>query len=263
MSNPAAFVISNDMVHLFCSCIEMIIIELFAHCLRGQHLIDCCLMKKVIYSICSLIVTPLLFGQLAVTEYNNNPFNGDQTTEYIEIFNFSPGSVDLTGWKVGDDSGVVFTFANGNIGSGEYLVMTRLTNNFETVWGITSAQIIANGPTLKNGGEFVTLTNSADTYTWSAGNAGSLLSVNGLAPSLVLSSSYDFSNVIASGGATTSSSDYVQAVNGVDSAFTTSSGDIGSPLAGPYSAIPEARTTALALSLSVLGLIAFRRNRKN
>lgn len=195
----------------------------------------------------------LIHGQLAITEFENQPNNANAAAEFIEIFNYSTSTVDLSGWTLSDGGGVVHTFS-GSLTSGAYMIVTRAESTFETEWSIvdTGTQVVGAGSmVLANGGEPATLTNGS--FTW----AVDTLSTFGTNGSLVLDDMFDFSTVSATGVNLTSTS-YEFAIAGVNGAVTSASGDIGSPLAGPYTAVPEPSTVTL-VSIAIGTLVWLRR----
>lgn len=217
-------------------------------------------MKKFVTSLLLSLFASISFAQLAITEYSNNPYAGGQTTEFIEIYNYSGDTVSLDGWTIiGEDVSetVILDSSYGSLDTGEYLVLTRSVSDFNNEWfsGSTPSEVFGGMVLLKNGGESVILQSPDATYSWTTG----VISQGSNAATLVLDSSYDFSSI--TGSVTASSSDYISAVDGVAGAFESENGAIGSPLAGGYSPIPESSQAALMLGALVMGIVASYRRR--
>ena len=62
-------------------------------------------------------------GQLAITEFLNNPDGADQGREWIELYNFGPVDLCLAGWTVEDEDTDLFALPDVTITSGGYLVL--------------------------------------------------------------------------------------------------------------------------------------------
>ncbi|MGE9294741.1 MAG: lamin tail domain-containing protein [Puniceicoccales bacterium] len=220
--------------------------------------------KKTLPLISIALAATSTFGQIAITEYQNNPNDSNQYSEFIEIYNYSDSSVDLSGWTISDTAGLIHTYDNV-LASGEYFIVARVassfnpaTNTFAKQWptiGESPSVVSANGSMiLADGGENITLTDGSG-YNWSVAN----FAVTTPGVSLVLDSSFDFSTITASGVSFANDSSYVSAVAGVDNAWTSTQGQTGSPLAGAYSPIPEPGTYALLAGCAALASLMLRR----
>ena len=55
-------------------------------------------------------------GQLAITEFMNNPDGADQGREWIELYNFGPVDLCLAGWTVEDQDTDLFALPDMTIG---------------------------------------------------------------------------------------------------------------------------------------------------
>ncbi len=62
-------------------------------------------------------------GQVAITEFLNNPDGADKGREWVELFNYSPHGVELSGWTLQDEGTDAFVFPEMNLPSGEYMVV--------------------------------------------------------------------------------------------------------------------------------------------
>jgi Lamin Tail Domain len=73
-----------------------------------------------------------------------NPIAADDKTEWFEIYNASPDSVDMTGWNIGESlPAYTHTMGSFTIGSGEYKVLGRQSNipgvTVDYVYGSTTS----------------------------------------------------------------------------------------------------------------------------
>ncbi len=77
---------------------------------------------------------------MIISEFLPNPIGKDTDGEFIELFNDSLSQINLSGWKLKDASGKIFTFGNQTLKAGEYLVLnyktTKITlnNDAETLF---------------------------------------------------------------------------------------------------------------------------------
>ena len=105
-------------------------------------------------------------GQVAITEFLADPDGTDRGREWIELFNYSPATVDLAGWTLTDEDTDSFALPPVMVGSGGYLILVSggiggldaATSKalFETEWlgGISDPRVI--------GMESVALANISD-----------------------------------------------------------------------------------------------------
>ncbi|HEX2749117.1 MAG TPA: lamin tail domain-containing protein, partial [Verrucomicrobiales bacterium] len=99
---------------------------------------------------------PAIHGEIVINEIMAAPPSGHEAGEFVELYNRSAGSVNLTGWRVVD--GASYDFPSGTVlGAGQYLVLAKdpafITANYT---GVTNIY----GPfagTLKNSGELIRL----------------------------------------------------------------------------------------------------------
>jgi hypothetical protein len=83
------------------------------------------------------------------------PFT-DSSEEWVELFNWSSNSVDLTGWKL--DGAISYRFANGTtIAPNDYLVVANNTNDLRTKWPEVATKILGNFNSKMNPGETIRL----------------------------------------------------------------------------------------------------------
>jgi len=96
-------------------------------------------------------------AQLAITEISYNPPEaGDDSLEYIELYNKTNATLDLTNYKI--ISGVVYTFPNVALRAGQYLVVCNKDTSFQRVFGFMPLRWTSGG--LNNSGEAVTIVDS-------------------------------------------------------------------------------------------------------
>jgi hypothetical protein len=71
----------------------------------------------------AIIVLCAAPGQVAITEFLNNPDGTDKGREWVELFNYSPLEVDLSGWTLHDEGTDSFVFPEVVLPPGAYLVV--------------------------------------------------------------------------------------------------------------------------------------------
>ena len=98
-------------------------------------------------------------SQLGFNEIMYHPIMGDDSLQYVELYNRGPGALNLGGWKLKD--GISFTFAtNTVVPAGGYLViandLARLLTNYP---GLNTTNTVGNfSGKLAHGGERLALT---------------------------------------------------------------------------------------------------------
>lgn len=98
-------------------------------------------------------------SQIVISEIMYNPPESNtDSLEYIEITNTGNMLVDLSGYSFSE--GIVYTFDNVQIASGQYLVVAVNSVALETVTGYVGALQWTSGG-LSNGGEAITLIDAA------------------------------------------------------------------------------------------------------
>jgi len=103
-----------------------------------------------------ITVLPATVGDLVITEIMYNPpEDGDDSLEYIEIYNNSTESLNLYEYEFSE--GVDFVFPDMNIESGDYLVIAKNADAFYNTFGFTVLQWTSGA--LSNGGELIKLIN--------------------------------------------------------------------------------------------------------
>jgi hypothetical protein len=101
---------------------------------------------------------PVALGQVVITEIHYNPAGSESAAqEWVEIYNPTAGTIDLSGWSWGDSQDNVFTgpFAAGTfLAPGEAAVLLfQSPAEFATMWGSTVKVIPTDiGISLANAG---------------------------------------------------------------------------------------------------------------
>lgn len=111
-------------------------------------------MRKILLFISLFSLTIALHGQIVINEIMYNPpESGNDSLEYIEIFNVGDFEVDITGYTL--SAGVEYTFPGYMLSASDYVVIAidsmALLNNF----GVASFQWKSGA--LSNGGEKIRL----------------------------------------------------------------------------------------------------------
>lgn len=115
---------------------------------------------KTIYTLLFTFFTFFIAtAQIVITEISYNPPEGGQDSlEYIEIYNAGAADYDLTGATL---VGVEYTFENEILQAGTYLCISVNAAAMENVFGINCLQWTAGG--LRNGGEVVAINDANGT----------------------------------------------------------------------------------------------------
>ncbi len=102
---------------------------------------------------------------IVINEINYNPSEAFDTKDWIELYNKSNETINLTGWQLTDDNDEnTFSFENTSIASHEYLVICRDKALFDSFHPNTAALGDFNFG-LSSGGDCVRLYNSAGVLT--------------------------------------------------------------------------------------------------
>lgn len=186
---------------------------------------------------------------IAVTEFLSNP-NAVEPTEWVELFNYGSMDIDLTGWTIADEAGNSADLPGIVLPSGGYLVVTRDEAQFLAEWfsGTPNDFVygLPSGFALNNLTDQIILRNASSEIVWNLAYIND--ETSGFATFLT---GGDFSitdfGTAAAPGISRSGDDlglpgflgYQQNNFTIDPfAFTSVSGDLGSPLAGSYGTIP-------------------------
>lgn len=113
--------------------------------------------KKILFRICYVLLATLslnVFAQsdLVITEIlYNQP--GNDTLEFIELYNKGSQSINMSGYKV--TSGFGFVFPDYTLKPGGYVVVARYASFFKETFGLTPLQWDSGG--LSNTGEKIVI----------------------------------------------------------------------------------------------------------
>jgi len=101
-------------------------------------------------------IVGLTQAQIVINEIMyNSPDAGQDSTEYIELFNNSGAAIDLTGWSF--TQGVTHTFEAGtSIGANSYLLVAGDAQAMMDSYGVSAIEWTSGG--LSNSGEDIVLT---------------------------------------------------------------------------------------------------------
>ncbi|NOR86146.1 MAG: PKD domain-containing protein, partial [Bacteroidales bacterium] len=101
-----------------------------------------------------ITVLPASVGDLVITEIMYNPPEaGDDSLEYIEIYNNSDDVVNLTSYTF--SFGVVYVFPDVDLGTGDYMVIAKDSMAMLETLGVTAYEW--DDGSLSNGGELIKL----------------------------------------------------------------------------------------------------------
>ena len=102
----------------------------------------------------AVFVAMSLYSQVVINEISYNPpESGNDSLEYIELYNAGGSPVNLDGWHF--TKGVVDTFPNISLNAGEYFVTAINANAIAHVFGVTVRQWKSGA--LSNSGESIIL----------------------------------------------------------------------------------------------------------
>ncbi|HVU28690.1 MAG TPA: lamin tail domain-containing protein [Verrucomicrobiae bacterium] len=102
---------------------------------------------------------PILLSDVVFNELMYDPISGNDDDQYIELYNRSTNTIDLSGWQLA--GGVTFTIPNGTtLASGGYLVVARNeTNLFSKYPNLNAGNTVGNySGKLSHNGEYIALT---------------------------------------------------------------------------------------------------------
>ena len=200
---------------------------------------------------------------LAITEFLNHPGETD-LTEWVELFNFSPNALDLSGWTMSDEHGDFSDLPDIILPSGGFLILTANKAEFEAEWfgGTANAFVweFSSGFELTNAADQIIISNALAEVVWN------IAWVNDELPgraTFLTSTDFaitDFGSLAAPGISRSGDDLGISGFLGYQQnnftndpwAYSSVTGDIGSPLAGSYAALPAPG------GLWLLGLVVLR-----
>jgi hypothetical protein len=119
-------------------------------------------------------------GQVAISEFLNDPDGNDQGREWLELFNYGSAAVDLGGWTLADEGSDQIVLPAVEIPPGGYVVLVSggiggldaatAKAVFEVEWlkGIPDPRVIGiTGVALANGADELLLLDATETLVWS------------------------------------------------------------------------------------------------
>ena len=119
-------------------------------------------------------------GQVAITEFLNNPDGTDKGREWVELFNYGPEAIHLLGWTLADQDNDAIGLPEVTIASGSYLMlvsggvggvgaaMAKVIFEVEWLGGAQSGAVIGvEGIVLANGADELVLRDAGGSIIWS------------------------------------------------------------------------------------------------
>jgi hypothetical protein len=141
--------------------------------------------------LCGVFLTLVLCVEqtfaLMISEIQFDPVGTDTDREWVEIFNDTSSSVDLTTYKFFENNtnhGIDILSGDKNVESGEYVVLVQDLNKFKTDYPNYSGKIFKSSFSLSNTGESLSLKDkdgnilNAVNYSPSATGAGNGLTIS-------------------------------------------------------------------------------------
>lgn len=199
---------------------------------------------------------------IAVTEFMPVPLDGN---EWVELFNYGPDAVDLTGWTIGDNDNDKQALPSIALASGEYLVIAKSKLAFESLWfdGAAQANVVQFADPgsyfLSNNNDEVTIRDAGDIIRWDVAYNSTLtqMPVDGSAVYLAVDD-FTVTNYgpkstrvnLAGNDPQTNALGFEGNNFTADPLAWTAGGHTASPLAGGYSVVPEPTTAAMIAGLA-------------
>lgn len=116
-------------------------------------------MKSFLYTLFLGFLFHTASAQILITEIMYNPpESGQDSLEYLELYNNSDAPVDLTGWTFSE--GLTFTFPNMTMQPGEYLTLCVNEVAFKNIYGDNIAVLQWEARALVNGGELLEISDA-------------------------------------------------------------------------------------------------------
>jgi hypothetical protein len=211
--------------------------------------------------LCALFPSAATANTIAITEFLNNVAGDENTEEWIELYNYGTGPVNVTGWTITDSGGTVATLPSITIPSDRYVVLAADTAAFIAAWGVgTTGADLHDVPfgSLGNSDDDLTLADSRGVVRWrlgwaddeSSGNATflqgnrfSLTDFGDASSPGIVRDGYDLGGARVVGYESNSAE---------DDAFgwTANTGDFGSPLTGHYAPPALEQTSRATIAIT-------------
>ncbi len=182
---------------------------------------------------------------LVITEFLNDPRGADATDEWVELYNYGPTDIDLSGFTIAD-MGSDDDPIGGIIPAGDFIILAKDAATFTTIWGVGTPGVDVvdvPGLVLSNSGDELVLLDLFGIEIWSLAydndeSAGRATYLTIIDDYTVRSHGTDVSPGVVRNGDDNGMPGYL----GYESnsatpdpfSFTSSTNDQGSPLAGQY-----------------------------
>lgn len=133
------------------------------------------LRRVLMPSLIVLLSISMASAGLAITEFVNNSEGEDSGREWVELFNYGPGAIDLAGWTFDDEDSDSVALPNYTIPMGGYMVLVNGSSDltetqaklvFEEEWlgGVADARVFGvTGIALGNGSDELLLKDNGAT----------------------------------------------------------------------------------------------------
>ena len=222
-------------------------------------------MKRLIGTVITLGLLPWVSADnLAITEFMSDRTSTlGRTGGWVELFNYGPATVNLTGWIMADEDFDSTPLPNTTIQPDDFIILTSDKDSFEAEWLNRIANAAAfeiSFGSLDNDGDELLLRNAMGDIVWQLAYANdgavgdsTYLSVDDF--TVVSHGTKASPGIVRAGTDISGSLGYESHSATTESvAFTSTGGDIGSPLVGNYSSIPE--PTTILLAAIAVGIVA-------
>ena len=218
---------------------------------------------------CICATAPIASGQIAITEFLNNPDGEDTLREFFELFNYTQAPVDIAGWTVSDEDSdsIVLTTGSRIIAPGGYLVFSVNKAQMEADYfgGVSQADIIEydgsdSGFVMANSSDEIILSDGEGEVVWSLAymnddNSGHATFLAEDDFSITVWGSKEFFGIERDGvdpASDTIGYESNQATDDPAAGPETENEDIASPLAGFYTTVGGGGTTPDFRILSIV-----------
>lgn len=107
---------------------------------------------------------------VAITEFLNASLDSETTGEWIELYNYGPAAVSLTGWSLVDEDTDVATLPSVTISAGGFVIVARDKAAFEVEWlaGVSDARVVSftGNYAMSDTSDELILKNGGGTVVW-------------------------------------------------------------------------------------------------
>ncbi len=122
-------------------------------------------MKKIFLIACMMIVLSVsALAEVMISEIMYNPFGTETKKEWIELYNNGNSEINISGWKIDDDSQRTLTLYRGDfiIMPDSFTILARNGENFSNEYPEYNGTILASTFSLTNSGKELKLIDSED-----------------------------------------------------------------------------------------------------